>query len=196
MFAVGSRGVRVLALALVGLGANGCLKVSLDSTDGLVMALRPSGTSEPNKPAPPPPPTSTRVSCDLRMIHTSDASVTASVSGESAVERMSELAKAAAGKFRDEMPIKGESLAVVSLRNRSATSQGKVVADELADKLVGALVELGWFQVKERIDLRAIVGEKDLDAAGMVRNEAVKQKLAGVRYVVIGGVTVTEGKQP
>ena len=200
MLAVGSRGIRVLACALVCLGGTGCLRVSLDGTEGLVVAL---GSSEPSNPPPTPTPptptpatTSTRAACDLRMIRASDASVVASVSGESTVERMSELAKAAAGKLREEMPIKGESLAVVSLRNRSATGRGKVVADELADKLAGALVETGWFQVKERIDLRAIVEEKDLDATGMVTNETVKRKLAGVKYIVIGGVTVTEGKQP
>ena len=44
--------------------------------------------------------------------------------------------------------------------------------------------------MKERIDLRGIIDEQDLDAAGIVKNENVRKKLAGVKYIVLGGVTV------
>jgi curli biogenesis system outer membrane secretion channel CsgG len=113
-----------------------------------------------------------------------------------ALSRIAELTKAVATKLREGMPIKGESIAVVSLRDRTGTAPSRVVVDELADKLAGALVDTGWFDVKERIDLRGILTEKDLDTAGVVKNEDVKKKLAGVKYIVIGGVTVTEPAKP
>ena len=83
----------------------------------------------------------------------------------------------------------------MSLRNRSGTKDARVVADELADKLTGALVSLNWFKVKERLDLRAILDEKDLGEAAVVKNDAVKKKLTNVKYVVVGAVTVTETKE-
>jgi hypothetical protein len=129
------------------------------------------------------------ISCDLRIIAVSDGSGLANASGEAASNKLDVLAKGLAGKLREGMVVKGESIAVVTLRNRSGTRQGKVVADELADKVQGALIDTAWFDVKERIDLRAVLDEKDLDTAGMVKNENVRKKLAGVKYIVIGGVT-------
>jgi curli biogenesis system outer membrane secretion channel CsgG len=108
---------------------------------------------------------------------------------------MPELAKALSKKLKEGMMVKGESISVVSLRNRSGTPQGKVVADELADKVSGALVDTRWFEVRERTDLRGILNEQDLETAGIVKKEDVKEKLAGVKYIVIGGVTVTEGER-
>ncbi len=90
------------------------------------------------------------------------------------------------------MVIKSESVAVVSLRNRSGTARGRVITDELADKVQGALIDTGWFDVKERIDLRGVLDERELDTAGIVKNRTVRTRLTGVKYVVIGGVTVTE----
>lgn len=57
------------------------------------------------------------------------------------------------------------------------------------------MIDTGWFDVKERIDLRGVLNETDLDAAGIVKNENVRKQLAGVKYVVIGGVTVTEAQK-
>ena len=96
--------------------------------------------------------------------------------------------------MKEHIFIKGESIAVVSLRNRSSTDHGRTVADELADKLTGDLVSLDWFKVKERLDLRAILDEKDLEKAAIVKNAAVKKKLANIKYIVVGGLTVTETK--
>ena len=134
-----------------------------------------------------------QASCDIRIIAVSDGAGIANASGEAASNKLDVLAKGLAGKLKEGMVVKSESIAVVSLRNRSGTSQGKVIADELADKVQGSLIDTGWFDVKERIDLRAILDEKDLDTAGIVKNENVRKKLAGVKYIVIGGVTVTEG---
>jgi curli biogenesis system outer membrane secretion channel CsgG len=135
-------------------------------------------------------------SCDLRIIGVSDGVGVASASGEATGGKLDVLAKGLAGKLKEGMVVKGESVAVVSLRNRSGTTQGKVIADELADKVQGALIDTGWFDVKERIDLRAVLDEKDLDTAGIVKNENVRKKLAGVKYIIIGGVTVTEPQKP
>lgn len=104
------------------------------------------------------------------------------------------MSKALAKELAENVPIKGKSLAVVSLRDRTGTQGGKAVAEELGDKLSGDLAKTGWFDVKERIDLRVVLDEKDLDTAGIIKNEAVRSKLAGVQYIVIGGVTVSESK--
>lgn len=133
-----------------------------------------------------------KVSCDLRIIDVSKGSGIASAGGETASNKIDLLARGLAGKLKESMVIKGEPIAVVSLRNRSRTNQGKIIADELADKVQGALIDTGWFDVKERIDLRAVLDEKDLDTAGIVKNDSVRKKLSGVKYIVIGGVTVTE----
>ena len=132
------------------------------------------------------------VSCDLRIARVVDGSSIAHGSGRETADKLERLAKALAGQLRDGMLAKGESIAVVTLRNRSGTRHGRVIADELADKVTGALIDTGWFDVKERIDLRAILGEKDLESAGIVKQAKVKEKLAGIKYIVIGGVTVTE----
>jgi curli biogenesis system outer membrane secretion channel CsgG len=90
------------------------------------------------------------------------------------------------------MPVRGEPLAVVSLRNQSGTPEGQALADELADKLTGALVRDGWFDVKEQIGLRSILAEKDLGTTDLVKSDKVREKLAGLKYLVIGGVSVSE----
>ena len=132
------------------------------------------------------------ISCDLRIIQVSDGSAVAYATGDAMGGKLDVLAKDLAGKLKDGVGVKRQTLAVVSLRNRGGTAQGQVVADELTDKVQGALIQTGWFDVKERIDLRPILDEKDLDTAGMVRNENVRKKLAGVKYIVIGGITVTD----
>jgi hypothetical protein len=136
------------------------------------------------------------VRCDLRVIQVSDGAALASASGEAASDKLANLSKALAGKLREDLMVKGESIAVVSLRNRGNTPQGKVVADELADKLSNALIDGGFFDVKERIDLRTVVEEKDLDSAGLVKNQNVRPKLSVVKYIVVGGVTVDEPQKP
>ncbi|HUU69490.1 MAG TPA: CsgG/HfaB family protein, partial [Planctomycetota bacterium] len=59
------------------------------------------------------------------------------------------------------------------------------------DKLTNVLITAEPFDVKERVDLSALVDEKDLETAEIVSRTNVKAKLAGVRFVVIGGVTVS-----
>ncbi len=132
-----------------------------------------------------------RVSCDIRLIDIGSGSAEASASAESSIENLSGLAETLAQKLKTGLPAKGEPIAVVTLRNRSGTSLGRTVADEVADKVTGALIDTGWFDVKERIDLSAFLDEKDLDTVGIVKNENVRKKVTGVKYIVIGGVTVT-----
>jgi hypothetical protein len=136
------------------------------------------------------------VACDLRIISVADGSGIANASGEAAGGKLDALAKGLAMKLKEGVVVKGETIAVISLRNRSGSARGKIVVDELADKVQGALIDTGWFEVKERLDLRGILTEQDLDTAGIVKNENVRKKLAGVKYIVIGGVTVTEPPRP
>ena len=134
------------------------------------------------------------VSCDLRLVRVSDGAAIGEASGRGKLEELEYLAKALARKLREDAMIKDESVAVVTLRNRDGTPQGRAAADELADKVAGALIATRWFEVKERIDLRSILEEKDLEASDIVKNPKVAEKLAGVKLIVIGGVTLSSGK--
>ena len=132
------------------------------------------------------------VSCDLRAVRVSDGSIIAIASGRGTSGRLEDLAAATVGQLQEGLTGFGKPIAVVSLRNRSGGDCGRIVADELADKVTGGLVRVGRFDVKERVDLTALLAERDLDSAGIVRNEEVRRRLAGVDYVIIGGITVTE----
>jgi len=136
------------------------------------------------------------VSCDVRVISVTDGSLIASATGHASTNRLADLAKALADELTDSAPVKGKSLSVASLRNRTGSVIGRAVTEELGDKLTGALDKTNWFDMKERIDLRSILDEKDLETAGIVKNPDVRKKLAGIKYVVIGGVTVTEPQKP
>jgi hypothetical protein len=144
--------------------------------------------------ASPPSATAGAVSCDVRIIRVSDGTAVSSASGQCKADDLQSLANALVDKLRADMLVKDESVAVGSLRNRSGTEAGKIVADEVADKIAGALIATKWFQVKERIDLRAILDEKDLETADIVQNPKLKRKLGNIKYLVIGGVTANPPK--
>jgi len=130
------------------------------------------------------------IQCDLRIVNVMDGSSPASASGEATTAQLDKLATALAAKLREGMLIKNESIAVVGLRNRNGTGPSRALTDQLADKLQGELIRTGWFDVKERIELRGVLDEQELESAGLVKNTGARKKLAGVKYVVIGGVTV------
>ena len=134
------------------------------------------------------------ITCDLRLVRTADGAAIGQASGRARLSELEYLAQALAEKLRDDALVKGESVAVVTLRNRDGTPQGRAAAEELADKVAGALIATRWFQVHERIDLRAILDEKDLEAADIVKNPKVAEKLAGAKLIVIGGVTLSGAK--
>ena len=128
------------------------------------------------------------VSCDIRVIKVADASVVASASSSSSAANLSAAVEKMVAKVKMSIP-EGQSITVVSLQNRSGTARGRAVANEVADKVIGAMVDTGWFNVKERLNLKSIVDERDLGDAQIVNNPAVRKKLAGIKYIVIGGVT-------
>lgn len=132
------------------------------------------------------------ISCDIRLVDVGRGTVVGQANGTDSQENLLVLAKNLAGDLQAAPGTKGQSVAVVSLRNRSRTEVGATVCEEVADKLTNALVAAAWFQVRERIDLRKLVDEKDLDSMGIVNNPAVRRKFAGAKFIVIGGVTVTE----
>jgi hypothetical protein len=129
-------------------------------------------------------------SIDVRVVSVEGGTVVASASGAAPLGRLSDLCRSLAQKIREGVLLKGESVAVVSLRNRSATRRGRTVADEAADKLSGALVDTRWFAVKERINLRGIVQEQDLEKSSVVKTPAVHQRLQKLKYIIMGGVSV------
>jgi len=148
-----------------------------------------SSTPQPTKsPAAPVG----MVSCDVRIIRVSDGTAVSEASGRCRADDLQSMAKALVEKLKEDMLVKDETIAVGSLRNRSGGEAGKVVADEIADKIAGALISARWFEVKERIDLRSILEEKDLETAAIVQNPKLRQKLGGIKYLLIGGVTVSQ----
>lgn len=135
--------------------------------------------------------TPTVIRCDVRIVAVEGGSIVGQAGGTCEDSELSILAKTMAEKLQSDMPEKGRSVAVVTLRNRSQHPQAQAICDEVADKLTGALVETHWFDVKERVDLRTILSENDLESAGMINNPGVRSKIGGVHYLVIGGVTVS-----
>ncbi len=68
------------------------------------------------------------------------------------------------------------------------------VSRELADMLGAELANTGSFQVLERQELDAVMGEQDLGASGRI-NEATKAKIGnikGAKYIVAGTVSAFE----
>jgi len=128
------------------------------------------------------------IACDVRIVRVSDASVVASASERGSPGRLEAMATVIADELKDD-GIKGGSITVATLRDRGGTAKGRAVADEVADKIMGALVKTKWFDVKERIDLTSILSERDLESAQLVKNPEIQKKLAGITYIVIGGVS-------
>lgn len=141
------------------------------------------------KTAPQIPAAEGSVSCDLRVIRVADGTAVCQAGGRARPDDLQALARTLVEKLKEGMPVRGESIAVASLRNRSGSESGRVISDEMADKIAGALIDSKWFEVKERIDLRAIMEEKDLDTAAIINNPKVRTKLGGIKYLVIGGAT-------
>ena len=56
---------------------------------------------------------------------------------------------------------------------------------------LGHFLVAKWFDVKERIDLSSLLSERDLESAQLVKNPEIRKKLAGIGYIVIGGVTIS-----
>ena len=166
----------LIALLPAALAICGCFKVDVSGYADLG-----KGKSEP-----------ALVSCDVRIIDVSDASLVASASDSARNNELKELAKDLAKDLKKGMSLKGQSIAVANFRNRSGTALGRTMSDDLSEKLSGALHKTGWFKVKERLDLSAILDEQDLDNSRIVNNPAVRRKLSGINYVVLGGVTVVK----
>lgn len=140
--------------------------------------------------APAQRPPGGSISCDLRVIRVADGSAVAEASGTAKLADLKDLAKALVDKLKDDMMVRDQSIAVASLRSRSGSAAERAAADELADKVMGALIATKWFDVKERIDLRATLDERDLETAELVHNPKLKGKLAGTKYIIIGGLTL------
>ena len=131
-------------------------------------------------------------SIDVRVVSVEGGTVVAGASGSAPRGRLSDLCRSLAQKLQEGVLLKGESVAVLSLRNRSATRHGRTVADEVADKLSGALVDTRWFDVKERINLRGVVDEQSLEKSSLVKSPVVREKLHRLKYVIMGGVSVPD----
>ncbi len=130
------------------------------------------------------------VSCDLRIVNVASGTVESAASGRAGIHQLESLAKALVKKLKRGILVEKETVAIITLRNRTGTDSCRAVADEFADKIAGALVDTNWFDVRERIDLKTLLTEKDLDTAEIVNNPHVRDKLDGVTYIIIGGVSL------
>jgi hypothetical protein len=149
----------------------------------------PWGAAAQRSPAPQPPAMAT---CELKIVRVSDGAVLAAVSGTGRTDDLPNLARMLVQKLEKGESTKGKPLAVASLRNRSGTRQSAVASNELGYKTMAALLEEGWFAVKERVWLRKLLPEKDLEDPAIVKAPKVRQRLSGLDYVVLGGVAVSQ----
>jgi len=145
------------------------------------------GADRPAGDQPPP-----AVTCELKVVRASDGGVLAAVSGTGRADDLRGLARRLVGKLEKGQSTKGKLLAVASLRNRTGTPQAAVLCKEFGYKTMAALLEEGWFTIKERVWLRSVLSEKDLEDPAIVKTPKVKQKLSGLDYVVLGGVSVSQ----
>ena len=135
------------------------------------------------------------VTCDVFLIAVSNGAIAAQAKGSAAASELDRLAGALAAKLAKDAPDKGKSAAVLTLRNRSGSPAGAAACEELADKLTGSFAEAKRFEMRTRVDVKAILFEKDfqqaqLDSADVLKDPRIRPKIASVDYVVIGGVTV------
>ena len=133
------------------------------------------------------------VNCDLRVVRVADGTVICGASARGPGDKLLELTASLARQLKEKSAaIKGRTIAVISLKNRSGSDKGRAVADEMADKMTISLTDLGWFSVRERLDLTSVINERDLADTKIVNNPEVKRKLGGIEYVVIGAVSVSK----
>ena len=133
------------------------------------------------------------VNCDVRVVRVSDGTVICGASARGPGDKLLELTDSLARQLKNKSTtIKGKSIAVISLKNRSGSDKGRAIADEVGDKMTTSLANLGWFSVRERLDLTSIINERDLADTKIIHNPDVKKKLSGIEYVVIGGVSVSK----
>jgi len=134
----------------------------------------------------------TIVTCEVRLVRVSDGAIMASASDYDELDDLDDLAESLADDLEDGKAKEGKAVAVASLRNRTGSKQCRQLADELQEKLIGELTNSGYFVMRERLELRAILDEKDLESSSVVRNPKVQSKLANVDYLLLGGVSVRQ----
>jgi len=144
---------------------------------------------------PPEPVTyATIVTCEVRLVNVADGSVVASASDDDKLTDLDDLADSLADDLEGPKTPRGQAVAVATLRNRSGTEECKRIADTLRDKITTELTNGRYFDVKERLELRAILDERDLESSSVVKNPKVRKKLANVDYLLLGGVSVRKEK--
>jgi hypothetical protein len=134
--------------------------------------------------------------CDVRLVSVADGSLAATARGAGSSRSIPRLADDLAGQLIDDGPKRAVRIAVIALRDRSKSDTSRAAAAELSDSLSAALHEKGKWQVVERIDLAAILNEKDLiraqsDAEAILNDPRLRKRLVGADYLVLGGVTAT-----
>ncbi len=136
----------------------------------------------------------TIVTCEVRLVSVADGAIVATASSHEELADLDDLADDLADDLEGGKTKKGQAVTVATLRNRSGTDQCKRIGDELLQKIEGELVSQGYFAVHERLELRAILDEKDLESSSVVKNPKVRKKLAGVDYLLLGGVSIRKEK--
>ncbi|MBS3821076.1 MAG: PEGA domain-containing protein [Planctomycetes bacterium] len=136
-----------------------------------------------------------RIACDIRIIRVTDGRVVATAYGLVGTERLIILAEQIAEQISTRMPPDAHGSAVMlRLRNRRRTPAGDQLADELTEMLFRELVYAGPLKITRTIDLRSLVEARMRDHSAVLKNPDVQRMLAGVQYVIQGGIA--ESRDP
>lgn len=134
------------------------------------------------------------VSCDVWLASVSDeaTSISGAASAKCRLNDLAVLAEDLATQLSKSVDNKGESVAVLALANRVGTDDCRAIAEEVADKLTVALAASGWFDVKERMNLQRVLDARTQEQVlNLVRDPGLRERTGSIRYVVLGGVTVS-----
>ena len=130
-----------------------------------------------------------QVSCDLSLIRVSDGAIVATAGGSTGPGGLAELAKSVCQKLAEPLAAKGDSVAVLNLRNNSGTARGRDLAGEMNQHVGRSLVASGGFQIHQRLEFPEGMDEKDVQNAELLKDDAARAKFAGSQYIVAGRVS-------
>lgn len=131
-----------------------------------------------------------QVTCDVRVLDVATGSAVRAATAVGSRLQLDDIATRIVADLELELGMAGSTVAVAVFRSRGGSQPAIAIARELADKVAGKLILLKTIQVKERIELGAILDERDLQAAGLIDNPDLRKRLEGVDFLIIGAISV------
>jgi curli biogenesis system outer membrane secretion channel CsgG len=128
------------------------------------------------------------------MVRVADGMVAAAAEAGGDHDEAAKIAARLADQLLKLGPKEKVNIAVIRLANRGQSQAGDKAASEISDKLAGALHASQRWKLVERIDLQAILEEKDLiraesDTQAILADPRLQKRLAGADYLILGGVS-------